>query len=143
MSRVLVAAAVATALCAAPTLARADVPVRVRVLKGSRQSPPKFDPRLADLKKQLGRLSYSRWEQVKEQDLTMAPGKTEFVELPDGEHVALTVLDVRGDTVTFEVAMATRNTQSRLTIERNQRIVHQVSGEKNGSAFFVSARAWP
>jgi len=139
----MVAAAAAVALCAAPVLARADVPVRVRVVKGSRQTPPRFDPRLSDLKKQLSRLSYSQWEQVKEQDLTMSPGKTEFVELPGGEHVGLTVVDVRGDTVTFEVAMATRNTQSRLTIDKNQRIVHQVSPEKGGVAYFMSARAWP
>lgn len=142
MRRILAAAATA-ALCAAPAPAQADVPVRVRVVKGSRQTPPRFDPRLGDLKKQLSRLSYSQWDQVKEQDLTMAFGKTEFVELPSGEHVGLTVVDVRGDTVTFEVSMATRNTQSRLTIDKNQRIVHQVSPEKGGVAYFMSARAWP
>ncbi len=141
--RRIVVAAAAVALAAAPQLAAADVPVRVRIVKGSRQTPPKFDARLSDLKKQLSRLSYSQWEQVAEQDLSMAPGKTDFVTLPNGEHVGLTVLEVRGDTVTFEVAMATQNTQSRLTIDKNQRIVHQVTREKKGVAYFISARAWP
>jgi hypothetical protein len=45
--------------------------------------------------------------------------------------------------VTIEVALAARNTQSRLTIEKGQRIVHQVSAEKGGSAFFLTVTAWP
>ncbi|MBK9519291.1 MAG: hypothetical protein IPO09_18500 [Anaeromyxobacter sp.] len=131
------------ALLLAPALALADVPVRVRVLKGSRQGPALVDPRLGDLAKQLGKLSYLRWDQVSEQRLSMADKKTEFVPLPDGENVALTVQEVRGDTVTVEVALAQRNTMSRLTIEKGQRIVHQVSGEKAGVAYFVTVHAWP
>ncbi len=140
---ILLAVAAGLTLLAAPAFAEPPVPVRVRILKGSRAKPPKFDPKLEDLKKQLSRLAYSQWEQVKEQQISMATGKTEFVELPGGEQVGLTLLEVRGDTVTFEVAMATRNTQSRLTIEKDQRIVHQVSREKSGIAYFLSARAWP
>jgi hypothetical protein len=41
------------------------------------------------------------------------------------------------------VALAQRNTQSRLTIEKGQRIVHQVSSEKSGVAYFVTVHASP
>jgi hypothetical protein len=136
-------AAACLALLLLPALAAADVPVRVRVLKGSRQGPAQVDPRLDDLKKQLGKLAYLRWEQVQEQRLDMADKKTRFFDLPNGEHVGLTLQEVRGDTVTFEVALAQRNTMSRLTIEKNQRIVHQVTGEKGGVAYFVTVHAWP
>jgi len=137
-------AATCLALLLLPALAgAADVPVRVRVLKGSRQGPAQVDAKLDDLKKQLGKLAYVRWEQVKEQQLTMTDKKTQFVDLPGGDHVGLTLQEVRGQTVTFEVALAQRNTMSRLTIEKNQRIVHQVSGEKGGVAYFVTVHAWP
>lgn len=126
-----------------PALALAEVPVRVRVVQGSRQGPASVDPKLEDLKKQLGKLAYVRWEQVKEARFTMADKKTEFVELPDGNHVGLTVQEVRGDTVTIEVALAQQNTMSRLTIEKGQRIVHQVTREKGGAAYFVTVHAWP
>jgi hypothetical protein len=53
------------------------------------------------------------------------------------------VMEVRGPTVTFEVGITERNTQSRLTIEKGQRIVHQVTGEKDGAAYFVSVQPWP
>jgi hypothetical protein len=69
--------------------------------------------------------------------------KTEFVPLPSGEHVALTVQETNGKNVTIEVALAQRNTQSRLTIEKGQRIVHQVSGEKGGVAYFVTVHPAP
>ena len=131
------------ALLLAPTLALADVPVRVRILKGARQGPALLDPKLEDLKKQLGKLVYQRWEQVSEQRLSMAEKKTQFVALPDGDLVGLTVQEVRGDTVTVEVALAQRNAMSRLTIEKGQRIVHQVTGEKAGVAYFVTVTAWP
>ena len=88
-----------------PALALAEVPVRVRVIQGSRQGPAAVDPKLEDLKKQLGKLAYVKWEQVKEARFTMADKKTEFVELPDGNHVGLTVQEVRGGTVTIEVAL--------------------------------------
>lgn len=141
MTRRLLATAVA--LLIAPALALAEVPVRVRVLKGSRQGPAQVDARLDDLKKQLGKLAYVRWEQVKEARFAMADQKTEFVELPDGNHVGLTVQEVRGDTVTIEVALAQQNTMSRLTIEKGQRIVHQVTREQGGAAYFVTVHAWP
>ncbi len=141
--RAMVAVAAAAALLAPPARAVDPVPVRVRILKGSHQKPPKFDPKLQDLRRQLSRLSYGQWEQVSEQDVTMSQAKTEFVALPGGDHVAVTLIDVRGDTVTFEVALAPHNTQSKLTIGKGQRIVHQVTPEKGGSAFFVTMHAWP
>jgi hypothetical protein len=117
--------------------------VRVRLIKGSRQGPAKFDPKLNDLQRQLSRLAYVRWDQVNERQFSMAAGRTEFVELPGGEHVGLTLQKVRGQTVTFDVSLASRNTESRLTVEKGQRIVHQVTGEKEGAAFFVTVTAWP
>jgi len=141
MNRLAAAACLALLL---PTLAAAaDVPVRVRVLRGSRQGPAKVDPQLADLHKQLGKLAYLTWDQVSVSELAMADRKTQFVDLPGGEHVGLTVQEVRGETVTFEVALVQRNTMSRLTVEKGQRIVHQVSGEKAGVAYFVTVMAWP
>jgi hypothetical protein len=136
----------AALLCLAtvsPALARSDVPVHVRVIRGSRHGPAKVDPRLDNLKRQLSPLAYVKWEQTDEKRLSLTKGKTEFVTLPDGEHVGLTLQDERPGTATFEVAVASRNTQSRLTIEKGQRIVHQVTGEKGGSAFFVTLLAWP
>jgi hypothetical protein len=115
----------------------------VRVLKGSRQGPASLDPRLEPLRKQLSKLAYQRWEQVSERDHQLALKQTSFTDLPNGEHVALTVQDANGGNVTIEVALAQRNTQSRLTIEKGQRIVHQVTGEKGGVAYFVSVHAWP
>jgi hypothetical protein len=137
------ATGLALALALAPAPAAAEVPVHVRVVKGSRQGPAKVDPRLDDLKKQLGKLAYVRWEQVKEARLAMADKKTEFVELPDGNNMGLTVQEVRGATVTIEVALAQQNTVSRLTVEKGQRIVHQVTREKGGEAYFVTVLAWP
>lgn len=138
-----VAALAAAAVFAGPTPARADVPVHVRVIKGSREGPAKVDPRLENLRRQLSPLAYVKWEQLSEQKMTLPAGKTEFVTLPDGDHVGLTVQEERGTTVTFEVALASRNTQSRLTVEKGQRIVHQVTGEKGGSAFFLTVVAGP
>ncbi|HTN52004.1 MAG TPA: hypothetical protein VML50_06340 [Anaeromyxobacter sp.] len=126
-----------------PARALGDVPVHVRVIKGSRQGPAHIDPRLENLRRQLSHLAYVKWDQTDEQKVTLSRGKTEFVRLPDGEHVGLTLQEERGTTVTFEVALASRNTQSRLTVEKGQRIVHQVTGEKGGSAFFLTVLAWP
>jgi hypothetical protein len=123
--------------------AGATIPVRVRVIKGSRQGPASLDPALASLKQQLSKLAYLRWEQVSERNFEMTPRKTEFTPLPYGDHVALTVQEVTATTVTIEVSLAQRNTQSRLTIEKGQRIVHQVSGEKNGVAYFVTVHMMP
>jgi len=133
----------AVAPAAATQAAPAPVPVRVRILKGSRQGPASLDPKLAPMKQQLSKLAYLRWEQLSERDYQMVLKKTEFTDLPSGEHVALTVEATNGRNVTIEVALAQRNTQSRLTIEKGQRIVHQVSGEKGGVAYFVSVHAWP
>ncbi|BDG03414.1 hypothetical protein [Anaeromyxobacter oryzae] len=135
--------AIAATVLFAAAPARADVPLHVRVIKGSRQGPPKMDPRLEPLKRQLSPLAYVSWQQTDERKLTLAKGRTEFVPLPDGDTAGITVQEERGNTVTIEVALAQRNTQSRLTIERGQRIVHQVTAEKNGTAFFLTVAAWP
>jgi hypothetical protein len=128
---------------ALPATASAEVPVRVRIIKGSRQGKPALDPRLEDLKRQLSPLAYVRWEQVEERSFDLVRGRAAFVELPGGDQVGVTLQERRGDTVTIEVALASRNTQSRLTVEKGQRIVHQVTQEKGGSAFFLTVTAWP
>ncbi len=144
MTRTIMAAALGAALLAAlPAPADAEVPVRVRVIKGSRHGPASVDPRLGDLKRQLSPLAYVRWEQVQEKSLDLSQGKPEFVDLPGGDPVGVTLQERRGDTVTIEVALASRNTQSRLTVEKGQRILHQVTAEKNGTAFFLTVMAWP
>lgn len=137
------AALLATLAGAAPAAARAEVPVRVRVIKGSRQGPPSVDPKLNDLRRQLSPLAYVRWEQVAEQHYDLDRGKPAFVDLPGGDTVGVTLQERRGYTVTIEVSLASRNTQSRLTVEKGQRIVHQVTAEKGGSAFFLTVMAWP
>ena len=137
----LAAAAVAAAL---PAAAQAQpVPVRIRVIKGSRQGPPHMDPRLADQKRQLSALAYQRWEQIDERNLQLQPGKPQFVTIPGGDDGAVTLQEQRGQTVTIEVGVVARNTQSTLTVEKGQRIVHQVSPERNGAAFFLTVLAWP
>ncbi len=144
MTRTKIALALAAAFVAtSPLPAHAEVPVRIRVIKGSRQGPASVDPRLQDLKRQLSALAYVRWEQLEERRLDLAQGKPEFVALPGGDDVGVTLQERHGETVTIEVALASRNTQSRLTIQKGQRIVHQVSAEKGGSAFFITVSAWP
>jgi hypothetical protein len=134
----------AALLAAAPAAASAaTIPVRVRILKGSRHGPPAVDPRLADLRGQLGRLAYVHWEQVGEYDRQMEFGKPVTMPLPDGASLELTLVDSRKDTVTFDVRVAARRTHSRLTISKDQRIVYQVADEKNGEAVFASVRPWP
>lgn len=142
MLRVLLAAAF---LAAAPSLAAAatTIPVRVRIIKGSRQGPPSVDPKLADVQGQLGSLAYQRWEQVGEQRADMDFNKPLSIPLPDGATLELVLVDARKDTVTFEVKVPARKTHSRLTIAKDQRIVHQVTGETNGEAFFATVRPWP
>ncbi len=127
----------------APATARAEVPVRVRVIKGSRQGPPSLDPRLGDLKRQLSPLAYVNWQQLDEKRFDLATGKPVFIDLPDGDTAGVTLQERRGDTVTIEVSLAQRNTQSRLTVEKGQRIVHQVVPEKGGVAYFLTVTAWP
>jgi hypothetical protein len=126
-----------------PATASAEVPVGIRIIKGSRQGPAQVDPRLGDLKRQLSPLAYVRWEQLSEKTVDLALGKTEFVVLPGGDTVGVTLEEHRGDTLTLEVALTQRNTQSRLTVEKGQRIVHGVVPEKNGEAVFVVLTAWP
>lgn len=130
-------------MTAAPGLARADLPVHLRIIKGSKSGPAKMDPTLEPLKRQLSSLAYVRWEQASDEQRTMTKGKLESVKLPDGDEVTITMIDESPQKVTFEVTVMARKTQSRLTIEKGQRIVHQVSGEKNGSAFFLTVIAWP
>jgi hypothetical protein len=123
--------------------ADATVPVRVRIIKGSREGPPSMDPRLKDLQAQLGRLAYQRWEEVGEHSRVVAFKKPVDFPLPDGSVLTLTLEDARKDTVTFQVAVPARRTRSRLTISKDQRIVHQVTDEKDGAAYFASVRPWP
>jgi hypothetical protein len=127
----------------APLSARADVPVQVLLIKGSRQGPAQVDPRLEPLKRQLSALAYVRWEQTDEKRLTLAQGKTQFVSLPAGDMAGLTLKEASGSTATLDVSLVSRNTESRLTIEKGQRIVHQVTGEKGGSAYFLTIAPWP
>ncbi len=141
--RAVLATLVAVALAAgARADAAAGVPVRIRVLKGSRQGPPQVDPRLEDLRGQLGKLAYQRWEQAAEQQLTMDFGKKVSVAIPDGSRMDLTLLESTKDTVTFRIEVSGR-AQSRLTISKDQRIVHQVTDEKDGAAYFATIRPWP
>ena len=130
-------------LLSLPAVAADAVPVRVRIIKGSRQSPAGFDPQLEDVRKQLERLSYTRWDQVGLEMRDMSLGKEIELKLPDGGSLALTLERVQKDSVTFQVKVLARKTQSRLTISRNQRIVHQVADEKDGAAYFVTVRPWP
>ena len=131
-------------LAAFPAAARAaPIPVRIRIIKGSRQGPPSLDPRLSDLASQLGHLAYQRWEQVGEQRADMDPGKSVSVPLPAGGSLQLKLVEVRGDTATFEVRLPASRGVSRLTISKDQRIVHQVADEKAGEAYFATVRPWP
>ncbi len=127
----------------APALARAEVPVHIRIIKGSKNGPAKMDDSLLVLKKQLSSLAYVRWTQETDEKRTMSKGKIEFFKLPDGDDVSLQLKDEHPDKVTFEVVLLARKTHNKLTVERGQRIVHQVSGEKDGSAFFLTVIVWP
>jgi len=134
---------VLAALALAPLTARAEVPVHIRIIKGSRNGPAKMDDSLLVLKKQLSSLAYVRWTQESDEKRTMSKGKIEFFKLPDGDDVSLQLRDEAPDKVTFEVTLLARKTHNKLTVERGQRIVHQVSGEKDGSAFFLTVIVWP
>jgi hypothetical protein len=137
-------ALIAVLAAAAPAVAHAaSIPVRVRIIKGSRQGPAAVDPRLVDLQHQLGRLAYVRWDQVGEQQTSLDFGKPISVALPDGTALELTLVESHKDTVTFDVKVPARHTHSKLTISKDQRIVHQVAEEKNGEAIFASIRPWP
>ncbi len=137
-------ALLATAALAAtvPGAAEAQVPVRIRIIQGSRKGPAPVDPRLSAQARQLSALAYVNWQLVSEESLDLQQGKPQFV-AAGGEQVAVTLQERRGNAVTIEVAVAARNTQSRITVEKGQRIVHQVTPEKNGAALFVTVLAWP
>jgi hypothetical protein len=136
--------ALALALLAPRTAEAADgVPARVRVAKASRAAPAQIDPRLEDVRKQVSALAWQRWDLVSDQTPSLTQGRSTFIDLPDGGQAALSVVEVRGDIVTIEVAMAQKNTQSRVTIEKGQRIVHQVAKEKDGVALFIVITPWP
>lgn len=142
-TRALALALAAAAVLAVPFTNRADVPVHVRVIKGSRKGPAQLPAELEPMKRQLSPLAYVRWEQQHEEEMTLKKGKTELVKLPDGDQIGLTVQEESATTVTFEVLLVSKKTQSRLTMEKGQRLVHQVTGEKDGSAFFITVVAWP
>ncbi len=139
--------ALAAALCCSVALPcralAAGVPVRVRVLEGSRQGPAQVDPRLKDLQPQLSPLAWQRWTQVKEEQRELEIGKPASFTLPDGSALELTIQETRKETVTFQLRVPKHQTSSRLTISKDQRIVHQVAPEKDGAAVFVSIRPWP
>jgi hypothetical protein len=137
------AALAAAALFAPPAVAEDGVPARVRVVKATRAGPAKLDPRLEDVRKQVSALAWQRWDLLSDQTPTLTQSQSSFVDLPDGSHVALSIVDARGNIVTVEVSLAQKNTQSRVTIERGQRIVHQVAKEKNGVALFIVVTPWP
>lgn len=140
---VLAGMAVAALSLALPAEAAPGIPVRIRVIKGSRQGPPAVDPRLADLHAQLSRLAYLRWDQAGEQQADMDFKKPVAVALPSGERLEIEVLESRKDTVTIEVRVPAYRTTSRLTISKDKRLVHQVTPEKGGEAYFVTVRPWP
>jgi len=145
--RVLPTLILSMALAAAallPSAARAEaVPTRVRVLKATRGTPGKLDPRLEDVKKQVSALAWQQWTLVSDQTPTLQQGTSTFIDLPDGGQAALSIVETRGNLVTIEVAMAQKNTQSHVTIEKGQRIVHQVAKEKDGVALFIVVTPWP
>ena len=133
-------------LVAAPLAASAaptTVPVRVRIIKGSRQGPAAVDPRLRDLTAQLGALAYQRWDQVGEHSKDLEPNKPVSVPLPDGAALEVILVETHGNSVTFDLRVAAQGTRSRLTIAKDQRIVQQVAPEKNGEALFATVRPWP
>lgn len=140
--QVLAAVAVAVLTVGSIASAAAAVPVRVRVLKGSRQGPAAVDPKLSDVQAQLSRLAYQRWEQASEQSLQVEMNKPVKVALPDGSSLELTLVDARKETVTFQLRVGGK-AQSKLTISKDQRIVHQVTDEKDGAATFATIRPWP
>jgi hypothetical protein len=140
-----VTAALALGALAPPPAAAAEpaIPVRVRVIKGSRQGPAALDPRLEYLRGPLGKLAWQRWEQVSEEARPMRFKVPERFALPGGEALELTLEDARRDTVTFKVRLPAQKAHSRLTISKDQRIVHQITGERGGEALFASVRPWP
>jgi len=130
-------------IAAAPAVADAEVPVHVRIIKGSKKGPAKMDESLAVLKKQLSQLAYVRWEATSDEKRTMHKGDVGSFKIPGGDEVTLALVDEQPDSVTFEVTVVARKAQNKVTVKRGQRLVHQVSSEKDGSAFFLTAIVWP
>jgi len=131
-------------MTAAPVVAAdAGVPARIRILRGSRQGPPAVAPGLHDLAHQLSQVSYVRWDQAGETQVTMEFRKPVTLQLPGGESVAVTLVESRGATVTFEVLSPSSRTHSRITVQKDKRVVHQVTQERGGEAYFVTIRPWP
>ncbi len=128
---------------AARAIAATTVPVRVRLLKAMRTGPASVDVKLIDLEPQLGKLAYKRWEAISEHHAEMEASKPASFDLPDGAVLELTLLADTKDSVTFEVKVTAHKMRSKLTISRDQRIVHQVSDDKDGVAYFCSVRPWP
>jgi hypothetical protein len=127
---------------AAPVVADPGIPVRIRLLKGSRQGPPAMAPGLEDLQAQLSHTAYVRWDQVGDSRTTMEPRRAVPLSLPGGVEVRVTLVEVRGDAATFEIQGPSSRTQSRLTVTKDKRIVQQVTAEKGGEAYFVTVRPW-
>ncbi len=134
-------AAVLLLACPAAHAVDAPLPVRIRVLQGSRQGAPGVPPGLEDLRGQLSATAYVRWEQSGETQVTLAPRRPVSVSLPGGEPVSVTLVESRGGTATFEVSAPGTRTQSRVTVPLGKRIVQQVSPERGGSATFVTIKA--
>jgi hypothetical protein len=130
-------------LLVASTAAAADgpLPVRIRVLQGSRQGAPGVPPGLEDLRGQLSATAYVRWEQAGEVQASMVPRKPVSVALPGGESVSVTLVESRSGAATFEVSAPASRTQSRVTVAPGKRIVQQVTAERGGSAWFVTIKA--
>ena len=139
----LLGVAAAVLSLAATAEAAPGIPVRIRVIKGSRQGPAAVDPRLSDLQPQLSRLAYARWDEAGEQQADMDFKKPVVVALPSGERLEIEVIESRRDTVTIEVRAPASRTSSRLTLSKDKRLVQQVTPEKAGEAYFVTVRPWP
>jgi hypothetical protein len=121
--------------------ADAPVPVRIRVIGGSRQGPPGVPPGLEDLRVQLSATAYVRWEQSGEIQASMTPRQTVPVSLPGGGSASVTLVEARAGSATFEVSAPGSRTKSRVTVPPGKRIVQQVTAEKGGSAWFVTIKA--
>jgi hypothetical protein len=135
----LAALGVAFVTAAMPRIAAAaGTPVQIRIVKGSRQGAPAVDPRLDDVKSQLSKLAYVRWELAGEQQASLDVGKSTSVSLPEGGSLEVTLVEMSGNKLTFQLKGG--GASSRLTISRDQRIVQQVTDEKNGAAYFATIR---
>lgn len=121
-------------MLAVPRFAAAATPVRIQIAKGSRQGAPSIDARLDDVKAQLSKLAYVHWEVAGEHQASLDPGKSTSVALPEGGSLEVTLVEAKGNSLTFQVKGGRAN--SRLTISRGQRIVQQVTAEKDGAAYF-------